>query len=271
MPTLLKDDLDIFYEKTGNGQPLILVHGSLGDYRDWRNQVSFFSNHGFEAMTYSRRNHFPNKWRAYPKDYSVKTERDDLFFLLESIEEKRVNLVGHSYGGFVAALFAVSYPNIVKSLVLAEPPIFTIARVPTKEVIFFIDHIIRPSQQMLQSGNAESAIKLFLDGISGMQNVFDHMKPSFKDIILENSKTALKEIEITPNRDPFSYNEASRINCPTLILKGQFSPPALQQAADQLAGAIPNSKISTISNSSHGMIWENPLEFNLKVLEFLGK
>src|SRR5579863_10552062 len=124
MTLLHVNGVELYFEERGNGEPVVFVHGSLGDYRDWRNQVGFFSSQGYRAVTYSRRNHFPNPWSEYPSDYSLLCERNDLFAILSRLKNP-VYLVGHSYGAYAVALVARDHPKTVRKIVLAEPPIFT--------------------------------------------------------------------------------------------------------------------------------------------------
>lgn len=270
---LSNDDARLYYEEHGQGELLVLVHGSLGDYRDWGNQFNFFSNSGFKVVAYSRRNHYPNSWRDYPRNYSLLTERDDLFALLKEFGEP-ANLIGHSYGGYVAALVSRDCPDYVRKLVIVEPPIFTMLGEDkggeNLELGFkFLKETIEPARQYLRTNDFESAARVFLAGITGINGVCDRLKPPFRQIMLDNAKTALPEIEITPERDPFDRIDARHINSQTLLVKGEGSPKVLQSITVELSKCIPNCKLVTIPKSSHGVIWDNPKLFNETVVQFL--
>src|SRR6266571_7708337 len=120
----IKSGVSLSYLETGNGEEdLVLIHGGLSDFRSWDSQMKPFAQH-YHAVAYSRRSHYPNPWKEYPAGYSVGTERDDLVALIETLELRTpVHLVGASYGGFASALVARDHPHLVKTLVLAEPPI----------------------------------------------------------------------------------------------------------------------------------------------------
>lgn len=266
----LSDGAKLYYDDKGQGDLTVLVHGSLGDYRDWADQVPFLSNRGFRVVSYSRRNHYPNPWRNYPSNYSLLTERDDLVSLLKELKEPAY-LIGHSYGGFAAALAARDDPALVRKLVLAEPPIFTLLkdREDVALSLKFLSETIEPGKKYLKEDNFELGIRVFLEGISGIKGVYDKLKPQFRQVMLDNSKTAVAEIEITSERDPFDCEDARRINVPTLLVKAEGSPRILRSIVLELAKCIPASQVATIARSSHGMIWDNPKIFNESVLEFL--
>jgi non-heme chloroperoxidase len=270
MPFLSVNGDNFFFTEAGKGELVVLIHGSLGDYRDWERQIEPLSKSGFRAFSYSRRNHFPNPWKEYPSNYSLKTERDDLAGILKVLGET-AHLIGHSYGGYVAALVARDYPDLVKTLVIAEPPIFTLLD-ETKDRLFadsFLEDVIEPAKKSLRENSIEPAIKTFLEGITGSKGIYEDLKPKYRKIMLDNSKTALAEIEITRDRDPFDCEDASRISAPALLLKGASSPNVLQSIIVQLGRCIPNSKVENIPKASHGMIWDNSKHFNEKVIEFL--
>lgn len=273
MPFLSVSGTKFFFTEEGEGELVVLVHGSLGDYRDWERQVEpLSSKSGFRAFAYSRRNHYPNPWKDYPSNYSLKTERDDLAGILRRLGEK-AHLVGHSYGGYVVALVARDYPDLVKKIVIAEPPIFTLLR-DTKDQMFadrFLEEVIEPAKKSLKENNIEPAIRIFLEGITGSKGVYEDLKPKYRNIMLDNAKTALAEIEITPDRDPFDCKDASRILAPTLLIKGTSSPKVLQSVVVQLGKCIPKSKVEDVPRASHGMIWDNSKYFNEKVSEFLSE
>lgn len=263
--------VELYVEEEGNGEPVVFVHGSLGDYRDWRNQFGFFSSQGYRAFTYSRRNHFPNPWSEYPNDYSLLYERNDLLAVLSRLNNP-VYLVGHSYGAYVVALVARDQPRSVKKIVLAEPPIFTMLQeneaIGNLDARFFRTKIDQ-AKSFLREGETEKGIAKFLEGLSGATDAYSRLEPSFRKSLLENSKTALSEIEISPERDPFYCADASKISCPALLLQGESSPMVLHAVISELSKCIPKSKVKTLPRSSHGMIWDNFRDFNNVVLNFI--
>jgi pimeloyl-ACP methyl ester carboxylesterase len=109
----------------GNGEPLVLVHGSASDYRTWHNQREEFAQ-DFKVITFSRRYHWPNDPIPEEADYSMSQHVDDFQALLHSLNSGPVHIVGHSYGAFLGLLLAMREPALVRTLVLAEPPVITL-------------------------------------------------------------------------------------------------------------------------------------------------
>ena len=117
---------ELAYVEQGQGSPVILVLGAVGDYRVWTHQVAAFSTR-HRVIAYSFRYHHPN---APPSsgaaDYTLPTHAEDLAMLIRSLGLGPTHLVGYSYGGSVAALVGRNHPELVRSLVLAEPPLYSL-------------------------------------------------------------------------------------------------------------------------------------------------
>ena len=116
---------DSSISKAAAGEPLVLVHGSASDYRTWHAQRDAFAKR-FRVITYSRRYHWPNEPILEGADYSMAEHVGDLRALLRSLGTTPAHLVGHSYGAFVCLLLAIESPHLVRTLVLAEPPVITL-------------------------------------------------------------------------------------------------------------------------------------------------
>jgi pimeloyl-ACP methyl ester carboxylesterase len=107
----------------------VFVHGSLGDYRSWRGQENAFAQ-AYRVLVYSRRYHRPNPQVADTNQvYSPKVHAEDLAALLLTLDLAPAHIVGSSYGAYTAMALARDHPNLVRSLVLAEPPIISLLTV----------------------------------------------------------------------------------------------------------------------------------------------
>jgi non-heme chloroperoxidase len=262
--------IELSYVEKGTGTPLVLVHGSLNDYRSWQFQIDPFAAR-YRVVAYSRRNHFPNKWREYPADYTVGVERDDLVGLIETLGlEAPVHLVGSSYGAYVVALVARDYPKVVRSAVLGEPPVLSLlAKDSAKRRIYsafeskFAEMVLRP----LRNGDYDVAASGFIDSIMGSQS-FSRLPAETRKMMLQNSRTLAAELP-TPERDPFTTKDARMISAPALLVKGQSSLLMFQAIMSILAQSMPNATVATIRDSSHAPYSTNPKPYNKVVLDFL--
>ena len=125
MSTLRINGASLEYAEYGEGEPLVLVHGSASDYRTWHSQQEEFA-HRYRVINFSRRYHWPNEQIPAEAAYSMLEHVDDLQALIQELGAVPAHLMGHSYGAFLCLLIAIKDPEIVRTLVLAEPPVITL-------------------------------------------------------------------------------------------------------------------------------------------------
>jgi pimeloyl-ACP methyl ester carboxylesterase len=110
----------VAYIKQGQGPTLVLVHGTLIDFRYWTEQMDPFAERS-RVIAVSLRHHYPNPSTDGQSDSGLRVHAADIAALIRTLAGPPVHLVGHSYGGFVALLVARDHPGLVRSLVLEEP------------------------------------------------------------------------------------------------------------------------------------------------------
>src|SRR2546425_852726 len=94
------DGLWLSYVDRGRGAPIVLVPGTLSDFRIWMNQVEPFSQHG-RVLAYSRRYNWPNSAPGTGSDGSMQRQVEDLATLIKGMGLAPAHIVGHSYGGTI--------------------------------------------------------------------------------------------------------------------------------------------------------------------------
>lgn len=107
----------MYYEITGEGEPLVLIHGLGSSSRDWERQVPFFSKK-YQVITLDIRGHGKTDKPKGP--YSVPMFAKDVVELLKLLNIGPVHLVGISLGGAIALQFTINYPEMIKSLVVVN-------------------------------------------------------------------------------------------------------------------------------------------------------
>src|SRR5262249_41430086 len=119
---LLANGVEFHYLDVGAGPPVILVHGSISDYREWSNQTQPLAQR-YRVIAYSRRYHWPNQAPTKDADASLERQADDLAAIIRALGIAQAHVVGHSYGGATALFLARQHPDLVRTLVLAEPAV----------------------------------------------------------------------------------------------------------------------------------------------------
>src|SRR5262249_57486429 len=105
----------------GRGPAVVMVHGTISDYRWWQAQIDEFSQQ-YRVIAYSLRHHHPNVSTGDRSDYLPRTHAADLDGLIKALNLGQAHLVGHSYGGFISLLLARDTPQLLRALLLFAPP-----------------------------------------------------------------------------------------------------------------------------------------------------
>lgn len=117
MPKVHANGIDIYYEITGEGEPLLLIAGLGYCHWQWHKMVPGLAVH-FRVITYDNRGAGQTDKPAGP--YNVQMMGDDAAGLLDALGISQAIVLGHSMGGFVAQQVALSRPDLVSKLVLAS-------------------------------------------------------------------------------------------------------------------------------------------------------
>jgi pimeloyl-ACP methyl ester carboxylesterase len=118
MPTATINGVELYYEATGAGEPLIWSHEFAGDYRSWAPQVRAFARR-YRVITYSNRGYLPSGVPEDPAAYSQEQLVEDLRGLLDHLGIARAHVGGLSMGGSVALVFSLTYPDRCWGVVVA--------------------------------------------------------------------------------------------------------------------------------------------------------
>lgn len=284
MPTIDAGGVSLFYTDEGSGAPVVFVHGIPTDYRAWGAQVRAVVPK-FRAIAYSRRYAAPNDRAGDAQDSTIENNARDLGELLRSLDLDRVHLVGHSYGGFIAAYFALREPARLRSLVLVEPAIaslllkdpnsraqafFLLLRHPSTALSAarFLRTSNAPALNAVRAGQYADATRFNVDGVEDRSGALDSFPSEVRAMMLENGKTVAETATPYPAITPENLRS---IAAPTLVVRGESGALWLRTIADQTARSIPGSQRAVIAGAGHYPHVSRPTEFNQALLGFLGQ
>jgi non-heme chloroperoxidase len=266
---------ELTYIEMGSGDPLIFIHGSVGDYRTFEPQFEAFAQR-YRIISYSRRFHPPNVWTDLDPVYSPASHANDLAAFIEALGLVRPHIVASSYGGYCAIILAAKSPGLFRTLVLGEPPILPLlknseaGRLALKS---FEENAMKPSQEAYLRDDMEDGLRRFMDGILGRKGAFDQIPLLQRADLLKFAP----EMKLEMLADPRHYlptptgKELAQISVPVLLVGGDRSPNMFRIIIDELARWLPNYERVTIPNAGHSMHAGNPDVYNKEVQRFLAK
>ncbi len=117
MPIASVNGVELYYEDTGQGFPLVWSHEFGGDYRSWEPQVRYFARR-YRVVTYNHRGYPPSGVPKEPDAYSQEHLVADLHQLLRHLGIRQAHVGGCSMGANIALNFGLVHPEMAKSLVI---------------------------------------------------------------------------------------------------------------------------------------------------------
>ena len=261
------DGYPLAYQEAGAGAPLLLVHGSMVDYRAWASQVPAFAA-TYRTMAVSLRHCFPEHWDGAGGDFTVSRHADDLAAFILGRKLGAVHVVGHSRGGAVAIQLALRHPALVRSLVLADPGGLEALLPDTAEGRVMAGESARMFAQLrdnLATGDAVSAARAFVDAMGGT-GAWDRRTQEQRQMMLDNIATGPACAE----RPHWTPEDLADLPGPILLVTGARSPRRYPLMLAELARCNARVvRLVVIPDAAHAMNRENPAAFNQVVMTFL--
>jgi pimeloyl-ACP methyl ester carboxylesterase len=271
------------YCEQGAGEPVVFVHGTACDLRTWGQQLPEIGR-SYRAIAYSRRFARPNEDIDPDADDQMLPHVEDLAAFLREIGADPAHLVGSSWGAFISLLTAIRHPELVRSLVLEEPPVLSLfASTPPRPaellrllatrprtgiaLLRFAAGAMVPAQRAFERGEDEEAMRRFLGGVLGAEG-YERLTEASKQVMRENLGAARAQL-LGAGFPPLDDDQVRSIGAPTLLITGEHSPAFFLRLADRLEELLPDAERIEIPHASHLMHEENAPAVNEAILAFL--
>ena len=260
-------DLNVHYEVQGEGEPLILIHGSQMRLDSWEPLLPELCK-DYTVWTYDVRGHGQTK-RPKGGELSHKIWSEDLYQFMQAMGIKSAAAAGWSMGAAILLSFAVDHPDMLRQLILIGAA--------------------SPLTPRGDRSGFEARGRLKQAGASGeeiMKQTFDFTRSAFSPYSLENNPEGVAKVRALMSLHyDMSYEELSvpvlssargdigeqleGILCPTLILVGEHDSRTPVEASESLNAKIPNSYMKIIRNCGHNYAFEQPSVTSDLMLAFL--
>jgi pimeloyl-ACP methyl ester carboxylesterase len=267
MPHARVNGVNLFYEETGQGLPLIFVHEFAGDYMSWHLQVRFFARR-YRAIVYNARGYPPSDVPEDPRAYSQDQAVDDIVGVLDHLRIDRAHVVGLSMGGYASLHFGLRYPQRALSI--------TVAGAGYGSVAAERDKFRKDSDEVARRFEADGMVKVadfYTKGPTRVQ-FMDKDPVGWKEFYDQFAAQSAKGHALTMRgvqmSRPSVYElEAGldKLTVPTLIVTGDEDDPCLEPAI-YMKRKIRSSALVVLPRSGHTINLEEPEAFNRALLDF---
>jgi pimeloyl-ACP methyl ester carboxylesterase len=241
-----------FRDLGGPGIPVIFLHAASGNTDSWEKQTAAFRDAGDRVIAYDRRGW--GKSTDQPGSTEPWTATGDLLAVIQHLQLQRVHLVGTALGGFVAFDFAISHPELLRTVVIAS----SLGGFQDPELVT-LNSRLRPKGLMEMPAEFYELGPMYRAAHpEGVERWLEHEKNSRHD---RQTKTPLDH--------RLTLSLLDGIEIPFLLLTGGadlLAPPAMQKI---FASHLKKAEIEVIPNAGHSVFWEDPDAFNRSVIRFL--
>jgi pimeloyl-ACP methyl ester carboxylesterase len=262
------DGVQLYYEETGRGIPIVFVHEFAGDCRSWEPQVRHFSKY-YRCITYNARGYPPSDVPSDSERYSQNRARDDIRAVLDALKIDKAHVVGLSMGGFATLHFGFTYPQRARSLVIAG---CGYGAAPDKRAQFAEE--AEASARRFEELTMAKAAEAYALGPTRVQ--YQNKDPrGWREFLAQLTEHSTQGAALTmrgvQKRRPSLYdlvNQMRTINVPTLIITGDEDWPCLEPGL-LMKAQIATAALVVMPNAGHTINLEDPAAFNQHVAELV--
>jgi pimeloyl-ACP methyl ester carboxylesterase len=256
-----------YYERRGDGPPVVFVHGMAMSTTMWARQAVALSGE-FTTVVYDVRGH--GRTGGSPvESYSVDLFAGDLDALLTALDIDRPVLCGLSMGGAVVQAYAAKHPEKVAGLVLADTfptgPLPLSGRLAFANLRFlgWLQQYVgykRLDRLQMRVGNALSS------GWAGDEVTVQGLMDSDPTIPAEEFRKIARATAAFPDADL----DRSAVTAPVLVLHAEHAPPGFREMAVAVADGFPNAPVERVAvpDAGHAVNLDTPAFFDRTVRAF---
>ena len=267
------DNVKLFYESTGKGEPIIFVHEFAGDYRSWDPQINYLSRY-YQCISFCARGYPPSEVPESESSYSQERAWRDILSVMDNLKIEKAHIVGLSMGGFATLHLGINAQDRVLSLVIAGCGYGAIPLDKTsfnKEADF--SNISLDSAKIILNEGMDKFGSEYALGPSRVQ--FQNKDPKgwqlFNDQLIKHDPVGSANTLLgVQNKRPNLYTleeEIRGITCPTLIINGDEDDMCLEVGL-YLKRTIKTAGLLIVPKTGHTINLEEPDLFNNHLFKF---
>jgi pimeloyl-ACP methyl ester carboxylesterase len=255
MEHLQREGIDLPYETRGSGDPVVLIHGMAGQIELFEPVTAELSA-THTVIAYDRRGHGRSSSRPTP---NARRHVRDAAAIIEDVAGGHATVVGWSSGGDVALGLAVDRPDLIRALVVIEPPFHGLRHASTDFLRTFV-----ATKAMAMRGRPADAAEHFVRWSLGYRSggtAWDEMTDADRDRVRGNGSAVKAETRLHPFPlllEHVRLSSLAQCSMPMTYLLAQESIPWFHQLHAKLAPTLPSMRTMTVPEVSHALPMQAP-------------
>jgi len=235
-------DVTIHYKVWGKGEPVVLLHGAMEYWKEWKNQIPYLAKK-YKVIVVDTRGHGESTFTDVPFTYDLFAE--DIVAVMNHAHLDSANIVGYGDGGIIAMEIAMKYPQRVRKIVA----IGSNCKPDTTAVY----------PEILQKVKGWEIDKMAFY----LQMKFkENPNPKLLGLFAKRMQTLMLT---QPN---LTSDDLDKIKCPVLFMVGDHDVIRISHT-DYMYENVPNGFLSVIPGTTHYCIKEKPTVVNATIHDFL--
>jgi esterase len=269
------NDLRFHYREWGDTRSrhaVIMLHGYAATSEIWTDVATDLARE-FRVIAVDQRGYGQTE-HAEDMDYTRASQLEDLEGIIDALGLRSVTLVGHSMGGALAICYAAEHPEIVSALVVVEA-----APEVLRSGVENLRRLLTAGDSWTTMDQAAEAFEPHMPGASHEQlerRVRGALVQQEDGTFTWGFDEAFRDPSIRPpDPDPGQrrlsdlWDSADRIQCPTMIVRGQDTDMLTPEAIQRLHRRVAGSRVSLIEDAGHNVPTDQPASLALNIREFL--
>ncbi|MFF0297142.1 alpha/beta fold hydrolase [Kitasatospora sp. NPDC004614] len=267
MPVARVNGVGLYYELAGDGDPLVLVHGSWTDHATWGAVVPALAER-YRVLAYDRRGHSQSE---RPAGQGTRTEDEqDLAALIETFDLAPAHVAGNSFGASTALGLAARRPELFRSLVAHEPPLMGIVGEDPdlRPLMRAMGEKLESVRAHLRAGENLAGAEQFVEEVALGPGNWEQLPDWLRDTLVTNAPTFLDELA-DPDWLFLDLAGLSGYTGPALLTNGTESPPWFPAIISRLGEALPRAEVRTLEGTGHVPHVSHPEDYLRSLTGFL--
>ncbi|MFC4406272.1 alpha/beta fold hydrolase [Haloarchaeobius iranensis] len=272
MPYVETGEVETYYEHHGEGPPVVFIHGLGWDHRSWRPQLTALEDE-YQVVAYDYRGHGETTGSG-ASVRSISQLAGDLHALVDELGIEQPVLCAHSYGGLIAAEYAIQYPDAVSGIVFADART-AVGETTVERVMFRLQPVFDRAADVVGEARVERVLEFLAKRVGGMEEGPEKEVPELGMTTSEYAEDAgeafSSEAQETCMDAALAYvgTSPTDFHVPVLYAYGERTGGAIASKAKQLERAPTDVRVEEIVGASHGVMLDRPDVFTETVREFL--
>lgn len=237
------NDIEMYYEVQGEGEPLLLIHGAIGSGEDFAEVIPGYIEAGYQTIAIDCRGRGRSTDSGQPLSYALMAS--DIVALMDELDIERANIAGQSDGAILGIVMAIEYPDRVNKVVAFGANFNVDGLFPS--FTDFVDHVTLADFDEM---TGEAYRRLAPD-------------PDYLPVMLEKVRHMLL------TQPDFTLEQLMSIEAPVLVFDGENEDTVRIDHAKAMAAAIPNASMVILPGTGHHLMYEDPETYLAYAIPFL--